>query len=149
MTLVMKFGGTSVGSSQAMRETAELIEDTKENWGQVVVIASGMGSKPVKVTDLLLGGAQAALEGDQEKYLGIAEEMRQVHYEAIDGLLEPEGERQAILAENLQFIEHYVALCDAVRGLGVVSHRGRVAIICMGEYISGCILAAYLRHFGH
>ena len=149
MTLVMKFGGTSVGSSQAMRETAELIEDTKENWGQVVVIASGMGSKPVKVTDLLLGGAQAALEGDQEKYLGIAEEMRQVHYEAIDGLLEPEGERQAILAENLQFIEHYVALCDAVRVLGELSPRALDAISGMGEQMSVCILAAYLRQLGH
>ncbi|MFN2106178.1 MAG: aspartate kinase, partial [Candidatus Promineifilaceae bacterium] len=61
MTLVMKFGGTSVGNSQAMRETAALIQATKDEWGKVVVVASGMGSRPVKVTDLLLGGAQAAL----------------------------------------------------------------------------------------
>jgi hypothetical protein len=60
MTLIMKFGGTSVGSAQALRETADLIKNTKADWGKVVVIASGMGSKPVKVTDLLLGGARAA-----------------------------------------------------------------------------------------
>jgi aspartate kinase len=145
----MKFGGTSVGSSQAMRETAELIEDTKGNWGQVVVVASGMGSKPVKVTDLLLGGAQAALEGHQQEYLDIAEEMRLVHYEAIDGLLEPEGERQIILAENLAFIDHYVALCDAVRVLGELTPRALDAISGMGEQMSVRILAAYLRQLGH
>jgi aspartokinase/homoserine dehydrogenase 1 len=149
MTLVMKFGGTSVGSSQAMRETAELIENTKTDWGRVVVIASGMGSKPVKVTDLLLGGAQAALAGDRQAYLDIAEEMRQVHYEAIDGLLNPERERQAILSENQGFIDHYVALCDAVRVLGELSPRALDAISGMGEQMSVRILAAYLRQLGH
>ncbi len=33
MTLVMKFGGTSVGSAQAIRETAALILQTKECMG--------------------------------------------------------------------------------------------------------------------
>jgi aspartokinase/homoserine dehydrogenase 1 len=149
MTLVMKFGGTSVGSAQAMRETAVLIEETKKAWGSVVVIASGMGSKPVKVTDLLLGGAQAALDGDAQRYREIAEELRLVHFEAIDGLLEPEGERQAILAENLEFIEHYLALCDAVRVLGELTPRALDAISGMGEQMSVRILAAYLRQLGH
>ena len=133
----------------AMRETAALIEETQKEWGSVVVIASGMGSKPVKVTDLLLGGAQAALEGDEQRYRDIAEELRLVHFEAIDGLLEPEGERQAILAENLEFIDHYLALCDAVRVLGELTPRALDAISGMGEQMSVRILAAYLRQLGH
>jgi aspartate kinase len=149
MTLVMKFGGTSVGSSQAMRETADLIKNTKDSWGRVIVIASGMESKPVKVTDLLLGGAQAALRGDRQAYMDIAEEMRQVHFEAIDGLLEPEGERQAILAENQEFINHYLALCDAVCVLGELSPRALDAISGMGEQMSVRILAAFLRQMGY
>jgi aspartokinase/homoserine dehydrogenase 1 len=149
MTLVMKFGGTSVGSSQAMRETADLIKKTKANWGQIVVVASGMGSKPVKVTDLLLSGAKAALDGNEETYLETAEQMRQVHFETIDGLLDPEGERQAILSENQRFIDHYIALCDAVRVLGELSPRALDTISGMGEQMSVRILAAYLRQLGH
>jgi len=149
MTLVMKFGGTSVGNARAMRETALLIEATKDEWGKVVVVASGMGSKPVKVTDLLLDGAQAALKGDQEKYMNIAEQMRLVHFEAIDGLLEPEGERQEILAEIESFIEHYIAFCDAVRVLGELTPRALDAIGGMGEQMSVRILAAFLRQIGH
>ncbi len=68
MMLVMKFGGTSVGSAEAIRETAGLILQTKESWENVVVVASGMGSKPVKVTDLLLNGANAAVRGDKSAY---------------------------------------------------------------------------------
>ena len=53
MTLVMKFGGTSVGNEVAIRETTTLIQQAGSNWGDVVVVVSAMGTKPVKVTDLL------------------------------------------------------------------------------------------------
>ncbi|MFQ5421052.1 MAG: aspartate kinase, partial [Anaerolineae bacterium] len=149
MTLVMKFGGTSVGCAQAMRETAVLIAQTQKVWGQVVVVASAMGSKPVKVTDLLLNGAHSAAAGDGETYQQNAEQLRQIHYEAIDGLLSPEMERQQILAENDRFIERFVALCRAVHVLGELSPRALDAIGGMGEQMSVRILAAYLRETGH
>ncbi len=149
MTLVVKFGGTSVGSAAAMRETADLILQSKAEWGQVVVVASGMGSKPVKVTDLLLQGAHTAAAGDMETYLTVAEQLRQIHFEAIDGLLEPEGERQQVLAENGRFIDHFTALCQAVNVLGELSPRALDAISGMGEQMSIRILAAYLRQIGY
>jgi len=145
----MKFGGTSVGSAQAMRETADLILNARAEWGQVVVVASAMGSKPVKVTDLLLRGAQSALEGEETTYQEVARLLRQVHYEAIDGLLSPEGERQKILAENGKFIERYEALCQAVLALGELTPRALDTISGMGEQMSVRILAAYLRQIGH
>jgi aspartate kinase len=144
----MKFGGTSVGSAAAMRETAELIRQAQREWGQVVVVASAMGSKPVKVTDLLLQGAHSAATGDAETYQQVAEGLRHVHHEAIDDLLVPEGERQAVLAENEQFIDRFVDLCRAVLVLGELSPRALDAISGMGEQMSVRILAAYLRQQG-
>lgn len=149
MTLVMKFGGTSVGSAAAMRETAALITETQAAWGQVVVIASAMGSKPVKVTDLLLRGAHTAAGGDAQTYQQVAEQLRAIHYEAIDGLLSPEGERQQILAENSQFIDRFADLCRAVLVLGELTPRALDAIGGMGEQMSVRILAALLRQQGH
>jgi len=145
----MKFGGTSVGSAQAMRETADLILNAREEWGQVVVVASAMGSKPVKVTDLLLRGAHTALSGDDTTYQDVARLLRQVHFEAIDGLLAPEGERQKVLAENEKFIDRYEALCQAVLALGELTPRALDTISGMGEQMSVRILAAYLRQIGH
>lgn len=149
MTLVMKFGGTSVGSAEAIRNTAELIVQTKDAWGQVVAVASGMGSKPIKVTDLLLDGATSAAAGDGETFKKNAELMRQIHLEAIDGLLEPDGERQQILADNGRFIDKYEALCQAVFVLGELSPRALDTLGGMGEQMSVRILAAYLRQIGH
>ena len=148
MTLVMKFGGTSVGSAQAMRETAVLIEHTKKQWGQTVAIVSAMGSKPIKVTDLLLQGAHSAAVGDGETYQQLAEQLRQTHYKAIDELLAPDGERQQILMENGRFIDRFTALCQAVYVLGELSPRALDTIAGMGEQMSARILAAYLRQSG-
>jgi aspartate kinase len=144
----MKFGGTSVGSVKAMRETADLILRAQERWGQVVVVASGMGSKPLKVTDLLLQGAHTAVAGDGDTYQQVAEQLRLIHYDAIDGLLKPDGERQKILAENNEFINRFVALCQAVHVLGELTPRALDAISGMGEQMSIRILAAYLRQLG-
>lgn len=148
MTLVMKFGGTSVGSAAAMRETAGLILRAREEWGRVVVVVSAMGSSPVKVTDLLLRGAKSAVEGDDTTYRQLAEELREIHYQAIDGLLLPEGERQLALAENSQFLARFSDLCQAVLVLGELTPRALDAISGMGEQMCVRILAAYLRQLG-
>ena len=149
MTLVMKFGGTSVGSVAAMRETADLILQARDTWGDVVVVASAMGSKPVKVTDLLLRGAHTAFIGDKDTYPQLAGQLRDIHYEAIDGLLSPEGERQSILAEMERFVERFTTLCGAVSVLGELTPRALDAISGMGEQMSVRILAAYLRELGY
>ncbi len=149
MTLVMKFGGTSVGSAQAMRETAVLVQQAKNAWGQVVVVASGMGSKPVKVTDLLLEGANLAVAGDGETFKKNAELMREIHANTIEELLELEAEKERVLEENGRFIDRYEALCQAVFVLGELSPRALDAIGGMGEQMSVRILAAYLSQVGH
>jgi aspartate kinase len=146
----MKFGGTSVGSAEAMRGTAELILQAREGWGDVVVVASAMGSKPVKVTDLLLQGAHRALvTGDQSVCIAAAEQLRDIHYATIDALLAPEGERQQVMGEIDRFVERFRALCSAVCVLGEITPRALDTISGMGEQMSVRILAAYLRQEGH
>ncbi len=145
MTLVMKFGGTSVGSAAAMKRTAELIAGAGEG---VVVVASAMGSKPIKVTDLLLQGAYSALDGDADSYRQVADLLRLTHLEAIDGLLSPEHERQQIMAQVYAIIDRFEALCQAVLVLGELTPRALDAISAMGEQMSVRILAAGLRERG-
>lgn len=146
MTLVMKFGGTSVGSVQAVQDTAVLIKNAQREWGDVVVVASAMGSQPVKVTDLLLKGAELAAHGDGETYKQYGTHLRQIHGNLIRALLE--NEKRDILAENNQFIQQYESLCQAVFVLGELTPRALDAIGGMGERMNVRILAAYLREQG-
>lgn len=148
MTLVMKFGGTSVGSAEAIQRTAELIKQYKDEYGRVVVIASAMGSKPVKVTDLLLQGSNTAVTGDQDTYKTLLKQMRHIHFTAIDQLLNDEHEQSALKEEIDSFLERYGDLCGAISVLGEISPRAADAIGGMGEQMSVRIVAAYLRQVG-
>ena len=147
MTLVMKFGGTSVGSADAMRKTTDLILSSREQHGNVVVVASGMGSKPIKVTDLLLNGALGTADGDNEIYKTNATMMREIHQATIKALLTKE--QDDIIALNNAQIDRYEDLCRAVNVLGELSPRALDAIGGMGEQMSVPILAAYLRELGY
>lgn len=149
MTLVMKFGGTSVGTAAAIRDTAELILNSLSEHGQVVAIVSAMGSKPVKVTDLLLNGALTAVEGDSKTYLSISEQLRQIHFRAVGELIQDDQQRQGVESDIGAFIERYVDLCQAVLVLGELTARALDTIGGMGEQMSVRIVAGYLRQLGH
>ena len=78
----------------------------------------------------------------------LADGLRQVHLAAIDELLSPERERQSVLAEINEFVERFLALCEAVSVLGELTPRALDAVAGMGEQMSVRILAAYLREVG-
>ena len=94
-TLVMKFGGTSVGSVEALTQTAEIIAKSAQEWKNLVVVASAMSG----VTNALLAGAQAAINGDKEACDDILADLRQRHNQTITALLEGNGEQMAVIAD--------------------------------------------------
>ena len=59
-TLVMKFGGTSVGSIDALQQVTGIVKKARDRGDEVVVVVSAMGG----ATDLLLNGARQAESGD-------------------------------------------------------------------------------------
>lgn len=148
MPLVMKFGGTSVGSAEAIQRTAELVASTRQDQGKLVVVASAMGTRPTKVTDLLLQGAYAAAGGDEGGYRQAAQTLRRAHRQVIEGLFSPGEVRQEIQEENDRFVDRFQELCRAVLVLGELTPRALDAISAMGEQMSVRILAAALRQAG-
>lgn len=142
MTLVMKFGGTSVGSAEAIERATNLIRHTHENWPQVVVVASAMSG----VTDLLLKGANTAAAGDGSTYRDVAQELRRKHLEAIETLLVEGRDRRRVSAEISGLVDRFEDLCRAVFILGELTPRALDAVSSMGEQMSIRILAANMRH---
>ena len=59
MLIVMKFGGTSVGSAERITQAARLAVDAAARGHQVVVVTSAMS----KVTDSLVDAAHSAARG--------------------------------------------------------------------------------------
>jgi len=138
-TLIMKFGGTSVGSVQAIQQVIEITRDSKANWRNMAIIVSAMSG----VTDKLLAGAKKAVAGDESIAKEFASELRQKHLEALEQLA-PDALRERKAIESL--MDDFVSLCHAIHVLGEASPRALDAIASLGERMSAPLVAAGLSH---
>jgi aspartate kinase (monofunctional class) len=85
-TLTMKFGGTSVGSAEAISQAADIVLKQAQEWDRLAVVVSAMSG----VTDALTRGALSAESGDDQTYRAIVADLRVRHYRVVDELLRPE-----------------------------------------------------------
>ena len=139
--LVMKFGGTSVGSAEAIERVATQVQRARESWPHVVVVLSAMSG----VTDALLAGANAAAAGDENSSAETAAALSEKHLQAIEGLLHSEAERELTRERVHTHVREFAVLCHAVQVLGEASPRALDAISSLGERIAVHLVAARLR----
>lgn len=140
--LVMKFGGTSVGSGERIAGVAELVATRLAE--EPLVVVSAMGG----VTDALLDLSRAAREGDRAAAAAALATLGERHLAALDGLgLEPVAAaalREEIGAERARL----EGLATGVALLGELSARTSDAILAAGELLSAALLSAALAKRG-
>ncbi len=143
--LVMKFGGTSVGSVPAIEQAAQIVRSQTTQWDQQVVVVSAMSG----VTDALLRGSHTAAAGDEQTFRQIAAELLENHTHAANALLTPGSE---LHSQTLHAIERYLTeftnLCHSVAVLGELTPRALDAISGLGERINARLFAAVLFQRG-
>lgn len=141
MSLVLKFGGSSVADAACVRRVAEIVKGASSR--SPVVVLSAMG----KTTDALFAAAQAAERGETEAALKALREIVAKHKKACVELWE--GEPPVDLQ---QFIEALSTQIDMLlRGVSLLrelSARSRDAIVSFGELLSSKIVAALLQTQG-
>ena len=141
----MKFGGTSVGSEQAILQAAQIVQAQAEEWEQIVVVVSAMSG----VTDALIRGATTAAARDLETYHQVAQELADRHNKVIQALVMPGSLEYEQLFEVVDHqIAEFTMLCHSVSVLGVLPARTLDAISSLGERINARICAAVLRQMG-
>lgn len=144
-TLVMKFGGTSVGSVEAMTQVVDIVKQTRRDWPRMVVVASALNG----VTNLLLDTANRSALGDRDAYRMAVEALTERHFTMIDTLVSSfmttAPARGALLKEEIgQMISDFAARCQAINVLNEATPRALDAIAGIGEQMSVRILAAAL-----
>lgn len=143
-TLVMKFGGTSVGSVDALTRAAQIIKDAREQYPRVVVVTSAMSG----VTDLLLKSASLAAQGKIDSLPEAESTLREKHFSAIDALIKDENLCGDTKAEINALILSLVDLCKAIAVLGEASPRALDAVASLGERMNIRLLAAVAQEAG-
>ena len=148
--LVMKFGGTSVGTPEAMASAAAIVRDSLAEWPRTVVVTSALST----VTNLLLDGASSAVQGDFEALYRAEGRLRSLHAAIADNLLgagSPAND-PARCAQVKQEVNHLIAtftnLCQAMGVLGESTPRALDAVASLGERMSVRLLAAVLESIG-
>ena len=140
--LVMKFGGTSVGSGERIAGVAELVASRLPE--EPFVVVSAMGG----VTDALLALSRAAREGNREAASAALATLGERHHAAVDALgLDPAaaaGLREEIGRE----LARLDGLATGVSLLGELSARTTDAVCAAGELLSASLVAAALARRG-
>jgi len=139
--IVMKFGGTSVESAQAIERVASIVNARRQR--RPVVVVSAMG----KTTNRLLAIAQSSVNGQREEALRLLAELRDYHAREARPVIREQDWPQA---ERL-LDEHFQELSELVKGLSVLGEltpRSIDAISSYGERLSSALVTLAFRNYG-
>ncbi len=139
---VLKFGGTSVGTSASIREVVDIIAEYKSKNIHVAVVCSAMSG----VTNKLLSMGQKASEND-EKYLEILKEIETLHFRTIKDLLEIKYQSHT-LASVKKMLNELEDLMHGVYLLKELSLRTTDLLLSFGERLSCYIVESFASQQG-
>ncbi|UCF38148.1 MAG: aspartate kinase [Acidobacteriota bacterium] len=143
-SLVMKFGGTSVGTPEAIERAARIVADSLERWPHTTVVLSALSG----VTNLLLEGAHKAADGDVSVAEAAADELLERHHHTIEELGIDPAVQRSLFAEIDQLIGEFRNFCEAIGVLGEATPRALDTVGSLGERLSVRIFAAVLDRMG-
>ncbi len=140
MLKVLKFGGTSVGSPENIRNVKYIVDSQKKN---VIVVVSAVGG----VTDKILETTGRAATGDST-YISIFDEIKNRHKDIMEAVV-PEDK----FAEAWEKVEAYhnelLSVCENICNTKDLPAAELNKALSYGEKISSCFMAYVLNaeHF--
>jgi bifunctional aspartokinase / homoserine dehydrogenase 1 len=137
---VFKFGGTSVGSVEAIRLAAGHVQEHKP----AVVVVSAMRG----VTDLLLDAGRHALAGHRERFLEAVDAFGTRHIDLVRHLIDTRRSTSQLESEIDRMVERLTAIGESVLTLRELTTRTEDALVGQGERILARIFAALLKEKG-
>jgi aspartate kinase len=140
MSVVMKFGGTSVADPDAIDRligiVRQQIRSNPKAPGAPVVVVSALAG----VTDALVAVAQLAEEGEADRAAAALQALVDRHIAVATAVTNDSRER--LVAEVRREFDELIGLVHALAVLREVSPRSRDAVLAAGEVVSSRIVAA-------
>ena len=145
-TLVMKFGGASVGSALALAQVLNIIAREASQWDNLLVVVSALDG----VTDMLLDATLFARIANQRGYRRIAANLRSRHFAVMEQLPLDDHELNSLQADIDKLLSTMLDNClQIANNLNVeLSPINSDAVVAVGERLSARIIAALLRQNG-
>ena len=138
--LVMKFGGTSMGSAERMKVAASICAE-QAALRPVVCVVSAMS----KITDLLLDSLLKAEARDRADLDTNLKTLRDRHTAACNDLLPDTEQRYTVLRDVDMLLSEFGRIANGILMLGERPPRSIDEAIAIGERLAALLLAAYLE----
>lgn len=138
---VLKFGGSSVGSPDAIKQVKSILEKKSSEHTIAVVVSAFRG-----VTDILQQTVEEAVRGS-ETSAQLRTELEERHIDAIRGLISVQNQSRALARFKMMMNE----LEDVLNGVTLVrelTDRTKDFVLGFGERFSAFIISEYLSDAG-
>jgi aspartate kinase len=144
MLIVMKFGGTSVGSAERIAQAADLAVKSAKEGHRVIVVTSAMSG----VTNKLIAAAQNAVNNGYW-HKTVSDELYEPHRQALHLMMPTDATRRREALEALrQRIERFETLCKGLTMVRELTPRTLDAISGLGEMLCAPILSGAIAERG-
>lgn len=137
--IVIKFGGTSVGDSDAIERAAEIVKGRLSR--QPAVVVSALGG----ATNSLLAIGEQAAKGHLIGALRGVETLRDRHFQQSEKLLGKSTDASEVAAEMSASFDELASLAEALSVLGHATPRAFDAIAAFGEQLSSHLVSAFFK----
>lgn len=138
---ILKFGGTSVGSPASIQTVRKVVQERIEK-SPIIVILSAFGG----VTDELARCAAMAAEGNKG-YLGILNELKARHYQAITELFKS-ADTGDVMEKADALLSDLEEMLRGIYLVGDLSWRSSDKVLGFGELMSCQIVSVYFTSSG-
>src|SRR6185295_3857044 len=136
MLIVMKFGGTSVGSAERIAQAATLVMSALDRGHRVAVVTSAMSG----VTNTLIDAARAASTGRWDPQ--IRQRLLASHKAAAEAIVSDPGGRDLVMADIDRRLDRFEKLCFGLSMVHELTPRLLDAISGVGEMLAAPLVAA-------
>ena len=134
---VLKFGGTSVGSSKNINKVISILEDYSKT-DAIICVVSAVGG----ITDRLLKAGELANNKDQD-YIKEFEAIQKKHFSIISELIP--NQNKATLSHVEKMLQDLKSLLDGVYLINELSPKTSDKLVSFGELLSSYIIAETLK----
>ena len=139
--LVMKFGGTSVGTGENIRHVADLVTRYAKNDYRVAVVVSALAG----ITDELIEIAEQARKGDEKKIQTVGKKLAEKHLVAISKAIMNERiqkETEEIVTNTISKLRKVLT---GISYVGELTPKSRDYVLSFGERLSAPIVCGALK----
>jgi aspartate kinase len=134
--IVMKFGGTSVGTGENIRRVADLVQEHANKEYRVAVVVSALAG----VTNSLFEVGCQAKKSDEKRIEAFTKQLLQKHVEAIEGAISSKQIQEEVTQITKKTIAELEKVLTGICYVGELTPKSKDYVVSFGERLSAPIV---------